>query len=1721
MPTEPVAPPAHASPASSGPAGALFEGQVGAHYLLSLLAEADPRGLPGTLIARVALQRAGEGHPLDDVIVHGASRDGLDRTLEIQVKRTITFAPGDAVFRDVVHQLGHAMMTLDRSHLRHKFAVATDRISAKIAGPYQDVLRWARELETAAVFMGRLGRRGVANDDMRTFVETVRAHFAAIGCPSDDETVWHALRRFQILTFDFGAPGSQSAELALERARNVLRASDAPRAAALWKTLTETAIRVAASGGSLDRQCLVAALADEDGFQLCGPRRSQAARETLAEEARLAAADLKGTIAGAGLARASRMTAVRAAMERGRYVEVRGGPGVGKSGLLGLLLDQTLAEGRAIVLTPHRTVPGGWLAFKSALGVETNPEAFLADLASDGGATLFIDSLDFVDDPAKRTTISDLVRAAAAVPGFHVVATARSMFDADEPNWLPKDALTVLGVAPPVLVDELSDDEVAELRSTAPSLRALLDDQQPARELARNLFRLSRLLEVDGSLDQIQTEVDLLERWWTTADGVQPGRRDRARLLADLADAVLAGRDPLDARADAIAVEALVGSGSVRELGPDRLTFSHDVLREWAVAARLRDLPDRASALTLSLPAPASLARGVELGARFALERAEDGRRWIDYLAQMSMTAAHPSWRRWSLLAVLRSEKAEVLLDRAVDELLAADGTLLRELIRTALAVESEPMADMITRFGGDASAVHRSILAPVNGSWARLTRWLMRRRVDLPLNVLGDVTELFQSLSASLFFADPITPEMAGALADWLEEIEDAQDHSPFKPDPPRFTQLRFHDLAGLAEDMRRAFLLMAARVPDRAQAYLRRQFDRRNPDQTIRDIMKFRGALAQAAPADLVELTLFGLVPKPEVQRGRHSDLRDDSFNFLDKDFLPASPAQGPFLELLNAAPNQGLRLVRELVGHAIHSRTHGAEPHEDGYTLALASGPRFFPWRRSYAWSRQMHDGYAVESCLMALETWGHARLERGDPPEQVLVDVLGPEGSSAAFLLVTIDLIISHWPKTKAAAIPFLGSPELLSLDRERQMHDGMPEIDLFGFGAIGPKEPAGAARLEDLAKRPSRMFALEALLGTFALDDEGRGALRDLLTEAAARLGAPQAGDTFADPRFIARYALNVTNPANWSETPQGRAYLSPPEEARHLEALHRDRASQTLDFGIDAAIQNALEQPDRSSADLAAQAVAYAQRQQAAPSGDEDTIRPRAHTVVSAALIVARDATDTLLDEHEAWLRAVFAEAFAGESDAAASTFRDGIRFNAVAIAILGLIHLWHRGRDDARSALIESAGRDDASAAHGIGAGLSLLRELEPRLMPALLRFALRAQVRAEPNWDTPDEVKVAANEQHRLAIVQAIAAERAWLEEDGPEPAWPELPSRSIYLRRPLTIGSDSSAPSSRRQEERPPQQLRSQIAAVWVRQLTRDGEPGDRLWIASFVEAYASWTAEANGTGLDRRAEIDGRSDAWNDAYFPLAAEVCARLPRDKAVAFIAAAIDVPDQSFFDIVEELVPALDQFFFTDRGLDLDAALALRTQVVDRMLQTIGWRREEDRATMSVETRIGPAIAPLFFCRYNPFTETRCYLLPKGIDRVDPFFPLLARLIANGSVPFTALLSMSLLEVSPRDAHLPFLLDSAAVWLRRQPTNTEFWIDHGFGARVTRWLAGVLRSDAALSMKSAPLRPQIDEVLARLVQVGVAEAHQLEGVIAGGHAGVSLALGAAAPERR
>jgi hypothetical protein len=388
------------------------------------------------------------------------------------------------------------------------------------------------------------------------------------------------------------------------------------------------------------------------------------------------------------------------------------------------------------------------------------------------------------------------------------------------------------------------------------------------------MFRLSRLLEMHNSADQLRTEVDMIERWWQTADGPQANLRDRRRLLVELSDAVLAGKSDLEIRFEPAVVEALIGTGTLRELSLDRVAFRHDVLRDWGLAARIHEMPEKVAQLPLDRTAPAWLVRGVELAARFSLERSADGLAWKSYLISVSKQGADKSWRRWSILAILRSESASNLLNRASAVLFENDGDLLQELIRVAYAVESRPLSEMLEVRPDAAHAVPESFFAPSNASWFWLILWLLERRAEIPLRVLPDVVTLFRSFSVAMLMRDKITPKLAETLVDWLEEIEDVQGNRQGMVSSPRFgSMIGFRELQNLATDIRQAFSLMASLAPNRAQAYLNSVIARPNTESVMREILKFRGSLAKAAPAELVQLTLAALLLKKQTRVGGYT--------------------------------------------------------------------------------------------------------------------------------------------------------------------------------------------------------------------------------------------------------------------------------------------------------------------------------------------------------------------------------------------------------------------------------------------------------------------------------------------------------------------------------------------------------------------------------------------------------------------------------------------------------------------------------------------------------------------------------------------------------------------------------------------------------------------------------------------------------------------------------
>lgn len=1687
------------SPASRGGTGVYIEGELGAYYLLAMLAGTEPRGMPGAKLIRVRFQGADHGYALDDLILEGAGSAG-NALLEIQSKRDISFSPRDSTFADVTAQVARSKQRAVPED-RHLLAVATQRQSKSISGPYQDVLIWARAADSSREFFDRVSAKGVGSVQMRTFVDAFRANLVSAGVANNDDVIWKLLRRFAILVFDFESTAPLARLHALALARQVLADEDAARAESLWSNLIEISIDTGKVGDAIDRDELRAKLKDR-GFRFAGDRDYRLARARLADLARMTLAAIGTTVGGVSLSRHEAVGALNDALDGHRFVELRGGPGVGKSGVLKRIAERFGREAQLIVLDSVSTPAGGWLAFAQAIGVPGTAREFFNDLAASGGGLIVIDGVEMFADSSRQRTVNELLREVVAIHGFNVVATARSNNDASAKRWIADDVTEALGGVHSVAVGELTDEEVEALSKKTPELRAILATGHPAASISRNLYRLSRLLKVPASAE-IRTEAALASQWWSTADNSSSGSvRAGQRILADLAEGSLAGRTALELREDSDARSHLTRSLTVTEVRRDQFAFYHDVLRDWGIGNLIHEDYARLSSLDLIAPASPRVARGIEFAARLALETSEDCAKWLSLLDRLSPVGAHSSWRRHALLAIVRSEVAPELLEDCSTALLARGGALFAELVTVVAAVDTIATAAFYSSLQVVTDKpIPRSLRTNTTGTGHRLLKWVLAHAKELPVQAIGAVVDLVE---IQIQFFQRL-PQLASAttklLFDWLRQL-DVREAEISIPSEPTTERLDSSMRGRMIDGLRTMTLLLSKHAPEDAKAYLR-EIDADRDTYKIKAVRQFSSVLASVAPAELADLVVNSLIEKPRRRRSSYGPSDGHAFSHADGDYLPASPAQPPFLELLHASPKHGLALMRRLVSAAVESHSGGADAGENGFIVVFDDGPRFFPWAQTYFWSRDQAREYSAASGLKALEAWGHHRLDAGESVDAVLTDILGPVGSCAAYLLVAVDLLISHFPVTRSALVSFLASPGLLAIERQRGVHD---QTDRGSF-AIGD-EPSGRVTLEDLRAKPSRKISLESALPAFLSDDVDTRKLRDRLRVAVEGLEPYDDQADFADPEFMGRYALNVLDSKNWMEVEGGRVYRSPPEEAAHLECLSGRHGRLVRESEMEARIQLAIDGTEHATSATARDAVEHAGGGLPDDS-DTDSLKSRSTRLVATALLVARDGDDELLDKHEEWVRNVIRLALAEEVDRYSGS-RENLRYNRPALGALALLHLWRRrGLKPDRDALVSTAARSDQAGVPAFAAALPMIADKDARLLKAAMRAAFAGYVwRWHPHGEE-EAVQKRFEEERNATVAAAVAAEIAWLE-GGEEPAWPHFPDEKPILRTSHRIripgGSDTGLDESLAEEVAEygaTVRVESQAAAKWLRLLN---EPACKSvgWAGEIVAAYFGWSGRINGAGLPADAEVDRSPSEWNAQFYALFAEALMDAEPNHFDDFIGHVTNLPDKPFGDVAETLLHAADVLYFNDASRPSQRPVELRTRMAARAMSLRRWRSNYSPGKLSIDYDTGGVVAKLFLNTHDSFRGTRSYLVPAVVHRLDPLLEPMRPLLPGGPTSFVALCTMNMLTVATQARHLDFLLAAVEAWFERLPSDVGLWVTMGIGRKVVEWLEVAIVEEPSLLGPIHPQRARIDRILGQLVSVGIAEAHELEKQVEG-----------------
>lgn len=1725
--------PQAAAPAATGNAGPQFEGKVGAFYLLSLLAASEPRGLPGATIRSVAFQQRGSGRPLDDVIVQALNADGSEAVLEIQAKRTLTFTASDREFKEVVAQMWEAAQKPEFKTSRYELATAIARATTRVEQFCQEVLHWARQLPDGASFAAQVARPKVASDGMRDFVRVFRENLKAVGAPTDDETVWQLLRRFQILVFDFESTGSDYEHRARERARFVLIADQANRASELWPILIDHAGACARAGGSRARPDVVTPLEQQFGFRFEQRTDLRAVDDRLAEAAGSALDDIKDRVGGVRLTRTHLIDQAQTALEKNRLLHIVGAPGVGKSSVMKQLAERIHPEGRIIVLRNGRIIPGGWLSMAHVIGCTVSKEELFNELGCGGGATLFIDNIDLIDAAGEWATIADLLAGAVKSHGWRVVSTG-SVGNDDWKNKLPQQ-LVSSGIAT-LQVDPISDDETEVLSEDNQALAIILGSGHPAHGIARNLFYLSRMVELGAEQENaaaIATEMDLARLWWRYGGGrsEDDGRLARLRVLRIMGSQILEHPNRVAFNVDDLlpsttVTELLRFDSLQEEIKGAKVAFRHDVLRDWTIGFQLNDFPELLTKMPVNEPLPAGLARGLEVAARLALESDSSGERWTGLLATVEREGAHGSWMRPVLLALPRAEQAFALFVKLAPVILEADGRRLREIIRLMIAVESEPLAKLAARLQPSVPipAGASDLIVPKGSSWTWLVMWLVVNAGSLPTALIPDVAKVFQAwLIAAQRQPLPFNAQIVEFLFDWLARIEEAMSYrvySNIEDVPP---SLNFPHLREVRDEIRMTAFAFAHLSPVAAEKYL----SSLDPDEVrhheMQAILKAPATLVRAAPAAMATFALGAIIEKEDpddIYRSSHD--RHGPFGVHDHLLSPASPGQGPFFELLECAPAEGLRLIRGLIEHATQWRREMYIRDRQSFprvTIPFPNGQKSFEGDWSvYHWSRSIAPSVITASALMALEAWGHRQIEAGRPIDEVLHDVLGPDGSSIAFVAVTVDLVLSHWMESSDVAWPLAATPEILRYDDARSTRDQAGIDRLLDWEQ---ESSAWPVKRGDLDARPSRRARLSFNIGHYALraDPKQLEVLRATLEQAQNEImqKPAESEDPVNGLRATAARAVRMTYAEHWplvtvtladGREVQVHQFEPDPEEAERISVLAARADADMRHMNTRLTIQAALLDPSKSTPKIVAEGIVWAKAQPqdteiGSTDDDEDdadfnAISDRRAVVMTAAL-AARDYEDADRVAVAEWALPILRTAVLDTSDGYRGN--DQIQYNTAAIATLGLIALYRRDRDrEMRDAILRVGSHQHLAVLKSLGSFLPELATIDPRLPPALVRVIMTSSI--HPRRGDSDQENRTREDGYQKGIETSIATEQRWLDGEGIEPAWPELPAWLSPPRRSIRIGG-SVYEDEGNEPDTPDQYIDEQALGSLMSHLVRLTIGDLPPWIVPLAAHLMRWTDQANGPHDENARDRDNRPYSWNTHFLEFAGILSVALPHAEVVKlFLEPITRFRDEAFHDVMAEYLRGFDRAVLAVDTKKPENPVAIREILADRIRKSWNYRRYQHEKTFMSETHAGDAMTAMFFQPHR-LAGSRP-IVPENWHGLEAVLPTLTLLVTGApSSGYFATLFLNLVETSPRAALLPFVAEATAAWCSTYGVDANFWSEKEIGSRVCVWLEKTFEADPA----SAAVIPSISDGLVRsldvLVRSGVAQAREIEEYIA------------------
>jgi ATPase family associated with various cellular activities (AAA) len=636
----------------SGGAGFTYEDKVVAYYLAALL-RGEKAMLQRGSVSSVAVQQAGHGQPMDDLIVEFQDSDG-PRMLGLQVKSTITVsgATTNKDFRDVIDRARETRQTPGFQADRDTYGCVVENVAEAGHRSLNRLIDWAVSSPTPADFDRRFTEGGASAAAERT----LRDELAPLIGASSAEDEWSFYRQFVAARLNgLDETGIVWTEI-INRLQELVASNEDGQEVLLFDRLCRIVRDGARTARKWTRATLLAQLRGAVRLKVSPSFRGEI--DTLVQFSTDGLNEIAESIDGFEVDRAAVVQAVHERLSVSRVVNISGLPGCGKSVVLKRVAEEAGQRGPILFLKSDRLTGKSWVEFAAALDLKHRKlDDLLAEIGASGTATFYIDGIDRINPDQKRI-ILDILNTIEANPGlsnWRVLATSRDQGLETYRAWFPATFYSGTQIGD-VQVEPFNDAEAEALAKEKPDLRHLLMGTPSVKAIARRPFFAAVLARSfsDGKTEP-QTEVDLINAWWARAGHDAPTEvvPQRQRALLDIAEKGVANLGKKVA-ARSLApptfehIAALKTDLLVRGNDGDALySFTHDIFFEWTFFRLLIDLGDTwIEGLAKAGEAPATWPRCRPFGPAFDRRAGQvvgqlRRPRWIDASAPVASGMAH------------------------------------------------------------------------------------------------------------------------------------------------------------------------------------------------------------------------------------------------------------------------------------------------------------------------------------------------------------------------------------------------------------------------------------------------------------------------------------------------------------------------------------------------------------------------------------------------------------------------------------------------------------------------------------------------------------------------------------------------------------------------------------------------------------------------------------------------------------------------------------------------------------------------------------------------------------------------------------------------------------------------------------------------------------------------------------------------------------------------